>query len=74
MPLYAYQCTECGDHFDKQQKIVDRDTAECPQCKGLGAQQITTTLIKLDDSFPGQNLKWGRERKKHNKLLNPSGE
>ncbi|MCW5581873.1 MAG: zinc ribbon domain-containing protein [Luteimonas sp.] len=32
MPIYAFECTACGHHFDKLQKLSDPDPAACPSC------------------------------------------
>ena len=72
MPTYNYHCSKCGSSFEKFQKIVDRKHAPC-SCGYMGMQTLTAPTIVLDDSFPGQNLKWGRNRKKHNAKLSPNG-
>lgn len=33
MPIYEYQCQECGHQFDKLQKISDEPLLVCPQCQ-----------------------------------------
>ncbi len=37
MPIYAFQCAECGHSFDRLQKMSDPDPEACPSC---GAQQV----------------------------------
>lgn len=32
MPIYEYQCTECGYEFEKLQKMSDAALVDCPQC------------------------------------------
>lgn len=32
MPIYEYQCTECGHHFDVIQKIGEEHIKMCPKC------------------------------------------
>ncbi len=32
MPLYEYQCKNCGHRFEKIQKFSDEPIRECPQC------------------------------------------
>jgi putative FmdB family regulatory protein len=34
MPLYEYQCTECGVRFEKIQKFSDPLVDTCPTCGG----------------------------------------
>jgi putative FmdB family regulatory protein len=33
MPVYEYECTHCGHHFDIKQGFHDKPQADCPQCK-----------------------------------------
>lgn len=32
MPIYEYQCDNCGTVFDSLQKIADPDPTACPNC------------------------------------------
>jgi putative FmdB family regulatory protein len=34
MPIYEYQCEDCGKHFEIFQKIADAPLTECRVCKG----------------------------------------
>ena len=34
MPIYVYECTECGLHFEQQQHISDDPIQVCPECAG----------------------------------------
>ncbi len=34
MPIYTYQCDECGVRFDVRQKFSDEPIAVCPECGG----------------------------------------
>ncbi|NLX11577.1 MAG: FmdB family transcriptional regulator [Chloroflexi bacterium] len=34
MPIYTYECEECGVRFDARQKFTDEPIAECPECSG----------------------------------------
>ncbi len=34
MPLFEYECTKCGNRFEKIQKFSDRSVKTCPKCKG----------------------------------------
>ena len=46
MPIYDYECTDCGFNFERQQRIADRKTANCPACEhGVGKQQLTAAHI-----------------------------
>jgi putative FmdB family regulatory protein len=32
MPIYTYECEECGVRFDARQKFTDAPVTECPEC------------------------------------------
>lgn len=34
MPVYTYECDECGVRFDVRQKFSDSPVTECPECTG----------------------------------------
>ncbi len=34
MPLYEYQCTECGVRFERHQRFQDAPIRTCPECGG----------------------------------------
>jgi putative FmdB family regulatory protein len=38
MPTYEYRCPQCGNDFEKFQKMSDEPVAECPAC-GTQAQR-----------------------------------
>lgn len=69
MPTYEYSCNSCHDNFDSHRTIAERKTCPCPNCSGEGVQRISAPNIALDNSFPGHNMKWGRERSKLNKNI-----
>jgi putative FmdB family regulatory protein len=32
MPIYAFECSTCGDQFDRLQRLSDADPDTCPEC------------------------------------------
>lgn len=34
MPMYQYQCTECGEGLEVRQSFSDDALTECPACQG----------------------------------------
>jgi putative FmdB family regulatory protein len=34
MPLYEYQCKECGVRFERTQSFHDAPLSVCPECEG----------------------------------------
>jgi putative FmdB family regulatory protein len=41
MPIYEFECSACGDHFERLQKLSDTDPTACPKC---GAERIKRRL------------------------------
>ena len=34
MPIYAYECNECGVRFERKQSFSDDPITVCPECEG----------------------------------------
>src|SRR5690606_41724704 len=34
MPIYAYECRECGVRFERRQSFSDAPITVCPECEG----------------------------------------
>ena len=34
MPIYEYQCKQCGAHFEKRQSVSDEPLKTCEKCGG----------------------------------------
>ncbi len=34
MPIYEYQCKQCGTHIEKRQSVGDEPLKECEKCGG----------------------------------------
>jgi putative FmdB family regulatory protein len=49
MPLYEYECNECGRRTEKIQKFSDAPLTECPHCGG----RIERTLTAPAAHFKG---------------------
>ena len=41
MPIYAFECADCGHQFDRLQKLSDADPTACPEC---GLEQVRRQL------------------------------
>ena len=50
MPVYEYECTECGDHKELLQKISDPPLARCKKCKGKVKKLISQSTFHLKGS------------------------
>ncbi|MDG2525832.1 zinc ribbon domain-containing protein [Stenotrophomonas sp. HITSZ_GD] len=48
MPIYAFQCAECGHSFDRLQKLSDPDPTVCPSCGAAAVKrQVTAPSFRL---------------------------
>ena len=50
MPLYEYQCDECGHTFEKIQKFSDPLETECPKCGGRVRKLASSPAIQFKGS------------------------
>lgn len=51
MPIYAFQCAECGHDFDRLQKMSDPDPDACPSCGAAAVKrQLTAPSFRLSGS------------------------
>ena len=50
MPLYEYQCTECGERFEVIQKFSDEPLKTCRKCKGEVERLISSPAIQFKGS------------------------
>jgi putative FmdB family regulatory protein len=41
MPLYEYQCRNCGLKFDAWNKVSERATAKCTRCGELAKKRMS---------------------------------
>ena len=44
MPLYEYQCEQCGSHFEELQKVTEKPVKKCPKCGGKVKRLIGTGI------------------------------
>ncbi|MCF8044884.1 MAG: zinc ribbon domain-containing protein [Desulfarculaceae bacterium] len=50
MPVYEYECTECGEVEEALQKISEPQLKECPRCKGRLKKLISQSTFHLKGS------------------------
>jgi putative FmdB family regulatory protein len=50
MPLYEYQCKECGLEFEVRQKFSDAPVTECRDCGGAVSKLISQSGFALKGS------------------------
>ena len=44
MPLYDYQCEECGNAFEQNRPISQRDEADCPKCRSRRVRRLVRSV------------------------------
>lgn len=42
MPIYAFECADCGHDFDRLQKLSDPDPEACPACGAKAVRRCVT--------------------------------
>jgi putative FmdB family regulatory protein len=47
MPLYEYECNECGRRTEKIQKFSDAPLIECPHCGGRIERTLTAPAVQF---------------------------
>jgi putative FmdB family regulatory protein len=47
MPIYEYECLDCGKHFEIFQKISEESLKECRVCKGRLNRLISMCSFQL---------------------------
>jgi len=50
MPLYEYECDNCGHRFEVIQKFSDAPLTECPKCKGTLRKLVSSPAIQFKGS------------------------
>ncbi len=50
MPTYEYLCENCGNQFEKEQRISEEPLKNCPSCDGTVKRLISTGNFILKGS------------------------
>jgi putative FmdB family regulatory protein len=51
MPIYEFECSSCGERFDRLQKLSDPDPDSCPNCGATGVRRrLTAPSFRLAGS------------------------
>ena len=50
MPLYEYQCDQCGHRFEVIQKFSDAPVTVCPKCGGPVQKLLSSPAIQFKGS------------------------
>lgn len=44
MPIYEYECADCGHQFEAIQKMSDTPLVECPACHALSLKKLVSAV------------------------------
>ena len=47
MPIYEYECLECGKNFETMQKITEEPLTSCPSCSGKVRKLVSNCSFQL---------------------------
>ncbi len=47
MPIYEYECLNCGNQFESMQKITDKPLESCPSCSGKVKKLVSNCSFQL---------------------------
>ncbi len=47
MPIYEYECTDCGEHLEAIQKFSDKPLKKCDKCSGRLHKLISHSSFHL---------------------------
>lgn len=67
MPIYVFRCEDCGEQFDRLQKLSDPDPDACPNCgRHHVRRQVTAPAFRLSGSgWYETDFKSDREKKRN---------
>jgi putative FmdB family regulatory protein len=47
MPLYEYECADCGKRFDRLTSIASADEASCPRCGAVNVRRLISVIAGM---------------------------
>ena len=50
MPIYEYECKQCGNRFERIQQFSDPLVKECPKCGGTVEQVLSAPAVQFKGS------------------------
>ena len=68
MPIYVFRCDDCGDKFERLQKLSDPDPDVCPNCGKHDSvhKQVTAPAFRLAGSgWYETDFKSDKEKKRN---------
>ena len=54
MPIYEYQCTQCGERFEVRQSMgEDGSKLHCPKCTAQNPERVISSFYTPGSAVPG---------------------
>lgn len=50
MPLYEYECSRCGERFERIEKFTAPHTQKCPKCAGKAERLLAPPAFQFKGS------------------------
>ncbi len=74
MPIYVFRCDDCGEKFERLQKLSDSDPDTCPNCgkKNTVRKQVTAPAFRLAGTGWYETDFKSDKEKKHNLADKPA--
>ena len=63
MPIYDYQCRQCGEEFE--QLVLKNTVAACPACQSQDLEQLISGFAVSSESSRQANLQAARRKLKN---------
>jgi putative FmdB family regulatory protein len=66
MPIYEYECQDCGHKFEKLQKVSDTPIKICEKCAGRADKLVSRAGFRLQGSgWYETDFKTDKDKKKN---------
>jgi putative FmdB family regulatory protein len=60
MPIYEYQCSDCGDEFEKMVRFSEADqNPPCPVCQSQNTKKKISSFASIGGLLNGNSLSTG---------------
>ena len=60
MPIYEYQCNECGEEFEKMVRFSEaNESLSCPSCQSQDTRKKISTIASRGNSLSGASASAG---------------
>ena len=50
MPLYEYQCSSCGKHYERIERVSKLHDGVCPECGGVAHRLVSAPALQFKGS------------------------